>query len=250
MPSYQFSDPRPLTRCRSSHNTYLLSKQLFGESSAGSYTHVLRHYARCVEIDVWPHPASTPNVPKEPIVTHGHTFSRSVPFREVCKAIGEGTKADDWPVLVSLECHVEIEGQKHLVDIMKEEWGDKLVQGELEGVSDDNKVTPGELKGRIVVIVRASLGSSPKLTNEYIQVEYYPPPVKGAENDSSSSSDSSSEYSDSEEAKALQSIRERKKEQGGHRCDKIGPELAALGIYGKSVKPKKNWLMESAYFSF
>jgi phosphatidylinositol phospholipase C delta len=46
---------------------------------------------------------------------------------------------------------------------MEETWGDKLVVGRIEGVPD-GMVTPGHLRGRIVVMV-----------------EYYPPAVMKGE---------------------------------------------------------------------
>ena len=122
-----------------------MARQLLGRSTAAAYTNVMSHGARCVEIDVWPSA-------KGPIVTHGHTFSESVPFLDICKAIGNSVAASDWPVLVSLECHVGIEGQPEMIDIMDRTWGDKLVRGVLHGTTPEG-VSPRELKGRILLMV-------------------------------------------------------------------------------------------------
>lgn len=54
---------------------------------------------------------------KGPIVTHGHTFSKSVPFLDVCKAIRDHVTTNGWPIFVSLECHVGVENQPEMIDL-------------------------------------------------------------------------------------------------------------------------------------
>lgn len=89
-------------------------------------------------------------------MTHGWTLSKSVPFVDVCVAIGEAVKSisdeEDWPVLISLECHVPLVHQDELVRIMVDCWGEVLVQGEMEHVCGET-VTPRQLRGRIVLMV-------------------------------------------------------------------------------------------------
>jgi len=147
---------------RSSHNTYLVSWQILGRSSAEAYTHVLSRNARCIEIDVW-------YSSKGPVVTHGYTLSRSVPFSDVCEAIGAAVGAkdtsgagrtnagehNDWPVFVSLECHVPVGKQDDIVEIMKKAWGDKLVTtADAATLPPGHLISPRDLKGRIILMVR------------------------------------------------------------------------------------------------
>lgn len=134
---------------RTSHNTYLLSRQLLGTSSPTAYTRVITKGCRCVEIDAW-----DPFEGDEPIVTHGLTLTESTPFRDVCEAIGAAVQDDHWPLMISLECHANAKFQLRMVEIMKETWGNRLVDQSIENF--DSSVPPSALMGRILLIVRSA----------------------------------------------------------------------------------------------
>lgn len=92
-------------------------------------------------------------------MTHGYTLSKGTSFKKVCEAIGASVDdlgPDAWPVLVSLENHVSLEGQENMINIMQNAWGEKLVVGKLNGVEEDLEPSPADLKGRIILMVGSS----------------------------------------------------------------------------------------------
>lgn len=185
--------------------------------------------ARCVEIDAW----DNENTPDEPKVTHGYTLASNIPFRSVCETIRDTLDKEEQlaatdpsvrpsPVLLSLENHCGAHGQKRLADIMKEVWGDRLIdrdireKGGQEQQGLGTKVTLQDLGAKIAVMV-----------------EYH---IPGAE-EKDSDSDSSSEDEQDEE------VEEYKKKKKATKNVGIIPELAALGVYAQSVKPPNDsWL--------
>ena len=214
----------------SSHNTYLLGHQLHGISSATAYETALNTGSRCVEIDAWDNDDDA----EEPKVTHGYTLVSNIPFRAVCETIRDvvdreaaAAAGDDdgrgygpAPILLSLENHCGPRGQQRLVDIMREVFGDRLLskavreEGHAEQEGDPAaNVSLAQLGSKIAVIV-----------------EYHLPD----EVDTSSSDDSDDD--DAEEAAAHEKYKAKKKAaaaSGG-----IIPELADLGVYAQSVKPR------------
>ncbi|KAK7421182.1 hypothetical protein QQX98_002311 [Neonectria punicea] len=219
------SHPLPEYFISSSHNTYLTAHQLFGDSCATAYDTALRTGARCVEIDAWDNGDNK----AEPKVTHGYTMVSNIPFRAVCETIRDAVDREaaeaaaaglrTAPIMLSLENHCDAEGQKRLVEIMIEVWGDRLLSkavrehGHQEQAGDGGHVTLEELGSKIAVIV-----------------EYH---IQGEIDSDSSSSSDSSDSEDEDEKKAREEYKEKKKAS----CAIIIPELAELGVYAQSIKP-------------
>lgn len=212
----------------SSHNTYLLAHQLYGDASAEAYEEHLKAGARCVEIDAW-----DGDNQDEPKVTHGWTLTDHIPFRAVCETIRdvvdhEHAQAVDKqgyraaPILISLENHCAAHGHQRMVDIMRETFGDRLLskpvreKGHLEqaGASDE-PITLAELGSKIAVIV-----------------EYHFPDEKA---DSDSDSDE-----EEDEAEKQQRRNYKKEKEAAAPSAVIIPALSELGVYAQSVKPPNN----------
>lgn len=164
-----------------------------------------------------------PDDRQEPKVTHGYTLVSNIPFREVCKTIRDAVDRDaaeavgqsPSPILVSLENHCDRDGQLRLVQIMKEVWEDRLLSLPAREQQVGEPARLCDLGAKIAVIVEYHL------------------PDEANDPDSSSSSSSSS---DSEEEKQARKEYEAKKQATPPSI--IIPELAELGVYGQSVKPR------------
>lgn len=225
------SYPLPEYFISSSHNTYLMAHQLYGSTSATAYETALRNGSRCVEIDAW----DNDDHKDEPKVTHGYTLVSNISFRSVCETIrdvvdkeaAESYEVQGYrpaPVLISLENHCGAHGQKRLVDIMHEVWGERLLsravreKGHEEEAGTGDHVRLEELGAKIAVIV-----------------EFH---IQGELSDSDSDSDSDSSDSESDDEKKAR--KEYKKKKKAEASAIIIPELAELGVYAQSVKPGDN----------
>ncbi|KAM0256741.1 hypothetical protein ACHAQJ_004809 [Trichoderma viride] len=128
------------------------------------------------------------NLPRgEPIVTHGWTFTTPCGFREVCETIRDHAFAhgNDLPIIISLEVHADHNQQEVMARIMREVWGDMLVQQPFEGCDPKFRVpTLDDLRCKILVKVKRAVAKMPRPEDLTASM-----PVLPAEEDGSTSDD-------------------------------------------------------------
>lgn len=132
----------------SSHNTYLLGRQVAGRSSIEGYISALVRGCRCVEVDCWDGPDGQPQV------VHGRTLTSSINFTEVMTTINKyAFVKSNFPLWISLEVHCNAMQQAIMAETIKEAFGARLVTEPLDPSS--NKLpSPSELMGRILIKVK------------------------------------------------------------------------------------------------
>ncbi|QPC79232.1 hypothetical protein HYE68_009984 [Fusarium pseudograminearum] len=132
----------------SSHNTYLLGRQVAGQSSVEGYITALARGCRCVEVDCWD------GYNGQPEVNHGRTMTTSISFKEVMTTINKyAFVKSKFPLWISLEVHCSPAQQATMVEIIKESFGSRLVTETLEAFPD-KLPTPSELMERVLIKVK------------------------------------------------------------------------------------------------
>ncbi|KAK3363577.1 PLC-like phosphodiesterase [Lasiosphaeria hispida] len=92
----------------------------------------------------------------EPVVHHHGTMTSTVGFREVCRAIADSAfKENKLPLIISLEVGADREQQIVMVQIMKEEWKDMLLDKPFDHC-DPHKCQPrlDQLERKILIKVK------------------------------------------------------------------------------------------------
>jgi phosphatidylinositol phospholipase C delta len=161
-PPAEYSLNRPLNEyfVSSSHNTYLLGRQVAGQSSVEAYISALNRGCRCVEVDCWN------GSDGQPVVMHGRTLTSQVSFADVMATISKyAFVKSPFPLWVSLEVHCNPQQQAIMAEIIKETCGSKLVTQPIDP-SVEQLPTPSQLLYRILIKVK-----KPKMFEDAVVME-------------------------------------------------------------------------------
>lgn len=132
----------------SSHNTYLLGRQVATRSKIEGYVATLSQGCRSVEVDCWD------GRDGQPVVKHGFSLTKSISFRSVITTIKEHAfAASDLPLWLSLEVHCSPQQRDIMARVMLEIFGSSLVTEPLPGASQALP-SPNQLRGRILLKVK------------------------------------------------------------------------------------------------
>lgn len=149
-PDYPLDRPFNEYFISSSHNTYLVGRQIADIASIEGYISTLVRGCRSVEIDCWD------GSDGQPIVKHGYAMTNAISFREVINTVNKyAFVASRFPLWVSLEVHCNAPQQEVMAETMKEIFAARLVTEPLDP-SSTKLPSPSDLRDRILIKVKGT----------------------------------------------------------------------------------------------
>lgn len=227
MNEHYFSHPLNEYYTLSSHNTYLIGRQVAGDSSIEGYIKALQRGCRCLEVDIW----NNEDDPEgEPIVNHGRTFTTGISLSNVLKTIKKyAFQSSPYPVILSLEIHCTGEGQLKVVSILKDILGEVMVDQPIN--FESNLPSPESLRNRILIKVKKTT------TSENMGLDETGKFV--------STSTTGTSFSESNESGTPRKLKLRRRTTSR----KILEVLSDLGIYVQGIKFRNFSLPESKTYN-
>ena len=181
-----------------------------------------------------PTPWKVPTNDAEPVVLHGYTATREVPFRTVCEAIRDyAFVTSSLPVIVSLEVHTNREQQQKMVDIMYECFKGLLCEPSDHGEDTAKEAahmkvpSPIDLKHKVLIKVKYSPPKAEPEDLPTIVPEQLGGSKSSQESDTTLTTTISHAASDDEASKAIE-------KQPSAKPSKIIDALSKMGIYTRS----------------
>ncbi|CAI5760286.1 unnamed protein product [Candida verbasci] len=212
----------------SSHNTYLIGRQVAGDSSVDGYIKALQKGCRCIEIDIWNGDNSEEINNSEPNVNHGRTFSKSISFANVINTIKKfAFITTPYPLILSLEVHCTPQNQIKVVNTLKDILKDKMI---IAPINDDSSLpSPSQLKNKFIIKVKKT-----SAFQNLIEMD-----------DGSFTTTTTTSMSEDNETKPNGNFFKRKVNKN----PKIINELSDLGVYVQGLKFRNFSLPESKTFN-
>ncbi|OQV17418.1 1-phosphatidylinositol 4,5-bisphosphate phosphodiesterase delta-4 [Hypsibius exemplaris] len=148
----------------SSHNTYLVDKQLMGSSSIEGYIDTVLTGCRCLELDCWDGPNG------EPMITHGYTMSSKMDFKHALVVLRDyGFKTSEYPLILSLENHCSAPQQQKMAHYLKEIFAERLFTATKADTERLTLPSPEELRGCVFIVAKKLPDGLPDDALEYAE---------------------------------------------------------------------------------